>query len=73
MLIDWTEAPEINPVENNLTVTAIGDEFTFFVNGNELDRFQDNRLRSGKVGIAVTAFYPNLAIFEFDNFELIGP
>ena len=73
-VIDWTPTDAFDPDDTvKLAVTAIGTEFTFRINDVLVDTIQESRLKSGYMGVGADATYPNYAVFEYDNFDLIGP
>jgi len=74
-LIDWTETTTINVNSpNTIKVTGTGNEFVFYVNGNEVDRIQDNTHPSGTGGLAIELYDAgDASTFEFDNFIIETP
>jgi hypothetical protein len=74
-LIDWSISPAIKPNEpNRITVLAIGSHFTFYINDEYVDEFDDNQLPTGTVALYIASSAPdNFAWFRFDNFELRWP
>jgi serine/threonine-protein kinase len=74
-LVNWTPTAAVRPGEsNNLKVLAVGDQFTFFVNDQEVARLGDDSVPQGRVGVAVDHFEEGVtASWEFDNFELRAP
>jgi len=74
-LISWTESGTIQPGEvNQLTVVAEGSHFTFYINDQYVDEYDDSRLSSGQSGLLLGLDEESdTAIFEFDNFELRAP
>ncbi len=55
-LIDWTQHPAIDPVNNRMRVELNGDRIKLYVNDRELDQTRDPTFTSGEVGLAVTSF-----------------
>ena len=74
-LISWTESDTIQPGEiNRLTVVAEGSHFTFYINNQHVDEYDDSRLSSGTSGLLLGLDDEgDTATFEFDNFELRAP
>jgi hypothetical protein len=74
-LVNWTPTAAVRPGEsNNLKVLAVGDQFTFFVNDQEVARLGDDSVPQGRVGVAVDHFEEGVtASWEFDDFELRAP
>ena len=74
-LVQYTEAPAINPTGPNLLeVEAIGPEMTFFINGEEVAFIEDDAIESGSVGVVTELFGQDSELLvEFDNFELFVP
>jgi hypothetical protein len=59
---------------NQITVLGKGTEYTVYINGNEVNKFSDDTIKSGKVGFAAEIFSANEhATFHFDNFLLLAP
>jgi hypothetical protein len=74
-LIDWTETPAIlNGQVNTLSVTAIGNQFTFFINGEQVNIINDDAISSGYGGLSIELYTAgDQATFAFDNFEMKTP
>lgn len=74
-LIDWTETTTINVNSSNtLKVVGAGDQFTFYVNGTELDSLRDSTHPSGTAGLAIELYDTgDQSTFEFDNFTIETP
>jgi hypothetical protein len=74
-LIDWTETTTINVKSSNtLKVVANGDQFSFYVNGNEVDTLRDGTHPSGTAGLAIELYDAgDQSTFEFDNFTIESP
>jgi len=74
-LLNWSASAAIRPGEiNNLQVLAQGDQFTFFINDQEVAQLGDGSLPQGRVGLAIDHFEEDVtASWEFDNFEVRAP
>ncbi|MFQ6100342.1 MAG: serine/threonine-protein kinase [Anaerolineae bacterium] len=74
-LIDWTESDLIQPGGlNRLTVVAQGSHFTFYIDDQYVDEYDDSRLSSGRSGLLLGFNEAgDTAVFEFDDFELRAP
>lgn len=73
-LIGWTYSPAIKPGQaNQISVSATGPHFSFFVNGQLVADFNDPTLSKGKIGLAIEMNQSGQSSFEFDNFELRVP
>ena len=74
-LLNWSATGAIRPGEtNNLRLLAQGDQFTFFINGQEVAQLGDGSLPLGRVGLAIDHFEEDVtASWEFDNFEVRAP
>ena len=74
-LISWTESGTIQPGEvNRLTVVAEGSHFTFYINDQYVDEYDDDRLSSGTSGLLLGLNKEgDTVVFEFDDFELRAP
>jgi len=74
-LIEDTKASTIRPREaNKLAVLAEGDHFVFFINDQYVAECTDATIKTGKAGMAIEIFDPDLNIvFEFDNILLKRP
>jgi nucleoid-associated protein YgaU len=74
-LLNWTPTGAVRPGEvNNLRVLAHGDQFTFFINDEEVASLSDDRVPQGRVGLVIDAFEEGQTVnWEFDNFELRAP
>jgi len=56
---------------NRITIIVEDSHFIFFVNGQFITEFADDRIKSGKVALAIELDKTDeSAIFEFDDFEL---
>ncbi len=74
-LIYWTDSDRIDPDgSNQLAVLAQGSHYTLFINGAEVNSFDDDMLSEGFVGVAYELYqggeYLKLA---FDNFKIAAP
>ena len=74
-LLDWTETDTINVNSpNTLKVVGKGDQFTFYINGNEVNTLSDGTVPSGTAGLAIELYdKDDQSVFEFDNFSLDSP
>ncbi|HLF82410.1 MAG TPA: family 16 glycoside hydrolase, partial [Anaerolineales bacterium] len=74
-LLNWSATGAIRPGEtNNLRVLAQGDQFTLFINDQEVAQLGDGSLPQGRVGLAIDHFEEDvIASWEFDNFEVRAP
>ncbi len=71
VLIPWTEHKAIrkNRQLNRLAVKAVGDQFKFYVNDENVSQSVDDRLKSGGLGLAIELFKKNnKGGFEWDHF-----
>ena len=71
-IIDWTTTTAVRPGEaNRLAVLAQGSHFEFFINGEKVGEADDDRVKTGLVGIAAEVVNGGqTGVFEYDNFEL---
>ncbi len=74
-LINWTDSSQIKTSgANTVAVLAKGTSFTFFINGEQVDQFDDSTLKSGKVGVGLSlSTAGDKAQIAFDNFEVSAP
>lgn len=74
-LIDWTETTTVNANSSNtLKVVGKGSQFTFSVNGTEVDSLNEGTHSSGTVGLAIELYDAgDQSMFEFDNFTMESP
>lgn len=74
-MIPKTTSPEIHRGEFNLlTVSGSGDSFAFFINDQLVGHAQDARLAEGHIGITIgQGEAGDVAVFEFDDFEIWAP
>lgn len=74
-LIPWTQTPAIRKGEDNrLTVSARGNQYNFFINGQFAASIDSNQWPDGHPGIHLfTAPGEKAMIVEFDNLELRTP
>jgi serine/threonine-protein kinase len=74
-VIDWTETSAIRPVGvNRLAVVGEGSHFTFYINDEYVGEIDEDRLPSGKMGLAIELLdAKDAAVFEFDDFEVRAP
>jgi hypothetical protein len=74
-LKDWSSSPAIKPGQTNvLTVSAIGNTLTFYVNDVQLTTLQDNALAEGDIGLVVDMGESGKsATVDFDNLVIREP
>ncbi len=73
-IASWTKTQAIRPGgSNRLTVVAKGAHFVFFINDQSVAEVNDNRLASGRVGVAFSSDAGESGVFEFDNLEVRAP
>ena len=70
-LIDWTPHPAISPgVAKRLEVVASGPLFDFYVNGEFINEYTDDRLTQGMTGLLVgLSNEGDQVAWEFDDYE----
>jgi len=70
---DWFSSPAVRQglgVTNTLRVVAAGQEFTFYVNDEEVGRVSDDTLAHGDIGLISETFTPGGLRVAFDNFTV---
>ncbi len=73
-VLGWTEAPSIRPGETNrIKIIVEGAHHAFYVNDQLVGEVDEDRLSSGKVGLAIELSKDDVAVFEFDDFEVRAP
>jgi hypothetical protein len=74
-LIKPVRANEINPDQpNELAVLADGSFLSLFINGEFMDRYDDETLVRGTVGVAMTLYNAGDQLeMEFDDFKVRAP
>lgn len=74
-LIPETDSDAIHPGQTNrLTVGVQGSQFIFLINGQMVDHFMDDHLKSGNLGVAVNLPQENeKASITFANFTVLSP
>jgi hypothetical protein len=74
-VLDRTFSELIDPKgPNRLAVLAQGSDFTLFINGEEVDTFQDDSLSSGEVGVGINLNKTGDTVrLKFDDFEVKAP
>lgn len=74
-IIDWQLSLQINQAgSNRIGVLAKGTSFYFFINGEMIDKAEDNTLKTGKVGVGLSfANTDGEMEIAFDNFEVRAP
>jgi len=73
-LIPETDSTAIHPGQTNrLAVGAQGSQFIFLINGQMVDHFIDDNLKSGIIGVGVNLPEKGeKAILEFANFTVLS-
>lgn len=74
-LINGRLTKDINPLNegNTLTVVGTGDTYEFYINGNYMEDFKDNRILNGNLGLFFDFGGDTLLDWEFDNFVVYAP
>jgi hypothetical protein len=74
-IIRWTHNDSIDPAGgNNLAVLAQGSTFTLFLNGKQVNSFEDSDLKSGYVGVGFEMQESGQYLeIEYDNFIIQAP
>jgi hypothetical protein len=74
-IIYWRNSERIDPSgSNQLAVLALGSQYMLFINGEEVDSFQDDTLNTGMVGFAYNFYQAGEYMqLELDNFEIRAP
>jgi hypothetical protein len=74
-LIDWTTTEAFLANDwNRVGVKAVGPDFTFYVNDQEVAQFSDATIPQGKLRVAFQLVQPDsTAVVDFDNFEVRLP
>jgi len=74
-VIPWTDSNAIAPGEfNHMKVKASNGEYTFFVNDQELTKFNYSKISEGQLGLNIDVFPADTTCaFEFDNFQVTTP
>jgi DNA-directed RNA polymerase subunit RPC12/RpoP len=73
-LIPETDSAAIHPGQTNrLTVGVQGSQFIFLINGQMVDHFIDDNLKSGKIGLGINLPQTGeKATVEFSNFTVLS-
>ncbi len=67
-LIPWSASPLINKSgENQMAVIAQGDQFSFLINGVQVDTVQDSAFGSGALGLLASSYDEAGVAVAFDN------
>lgn len=68
-LINWTPSEIIRQgqASNTIEVIAVGEQFTFRVNGQELAQIEDNTFSRGDIGLYAGTFYEGGVEVHFDS------
>ncbi len=74
-IVSWKYAESIDPAgANQLAVLAQGSKFTLFLNGKEIDSFEDDTLDRGRAGLGLELYQAGEFLeIEFDNFTVTAP
>ncbi len=68
----WTPSEEIKPGGwNTLAVTAVGDTFTFYINGKEVTKLSDQKEIQGKIHLVLTLHDTVPGAVGYDDFVLV--
>jgi tetratricopeptide (TPR) repeat protein len=72
----WFQSLAVNQglnVTNHLRVEAVGGNFTFFVNDQQVGQAFDNRFANGDIGVLVETLGEGGVVVDFDNFRITLP
>jgi hypothetical protein len=74
-LIDWTPSSSILSGQiNKVRVDAVGNQFTFFINGDQVNSIRDDTFTNGFGGLSTELYNGgDSATFVFDNFVMDTP
>lgn len=74
-IVNWTpsEAIQQGQASNLIEVIAVGDQFTFRVNGQELAQVEDDTFSRGDVGLYAGTFYEGGVEILFDSLLVEAP
>lgn len=74
-IIDWTYNPEIMEYGNNqVVITAIGPNFTFYINDTYITEVEDTTISSGSLGLEFGVYEEGKeAIIYFDDLKIEVP
>jgi hypothetical protein len=75
-LIAWTANPAIKTRKgdiNHISVVVNGSDFTFFVNGEQIDTHFDTSIERGKTGLYAASTAAGEMTVTFDNLVLTKP
>ncbi len=69
VLRDWTPSPVINAAgsSNRLKIEMVGDELTFYCNGQRLTTLRDNAFQSGELAFGTETFDEGQGVVRFSN------
>lgn len=70
---DFAEDGLVNPLNNQITASCLGDQLTLNVNGVVLYTAFDSDLRMGDVGLIIGTFDDPDVTIQFDNFVVYAP
>jgi hypothetical protein len=74
-LTEWTKSNAIkaSPGNNTIKISALGDTFTFYVNGKKLGDCIDNSLSSGEITLFAETVENSTVKIGFDNLKVWAP
>jgi hypothetical protein len=74
-LTEWTKSSAIkaSPGKNMIKISALGDTFTFYVNGKKLGDCIDNSLLHGEISLFAETRENSTVIVGFDNLKVWAP
>ena len=74
-LIDWTTTEAFQKNDwNRVAVKAVGPDFTFYINDQQVTQFSDSTIPQGKLRLALQLIAgESSAVVDFDNFEVRLP
>lgn len=74
VLSDWTSSPAINAAgsSNRLKVEMVGDELTFYCNGQRLTTLRDSAFQSGELAFGTETFNEGQGVVRFSNLLVRG-
>lgn len=74
-LVEYTYSDAVKPDEfNELRVEAVGSQFTFYINGEEVATLEEDSIPEGTLGVVAEVFEADGEIIAtFDNVEVVAP